>query len=430
MQTDTIIVCGGRQLSGTIAVRGAKNSVLKLMAASLLCEGTSTIYNVPDISDVLLMKNVLERLGAVVNFQDGQLAINATSVNSWVTPYELVNQMRASTAVLGPLLGRFGQAKVAMPGGCQIGTRKMDMHFTGLEALGVTFEFAHGLIDAKVNSGGLKGADVALEFASVGATENLMVAATCAKGTTTIENAAREPEIVDLAEFLKSMGAEISGAGSPVITIRGTKQLAPVQKHYTVGDRIEAGTFLVAGALCQGSLTVTGIDPAHLTLPLIKLEEFGCQLQCEQDSITIKYQEELQPVDIQTLPYPGFPTDLQAQFMVLDAVTKGSSVITENVFENRFMFADELNRMGANVRIDGHRALIQGVEQLSGAPVQAPDLRAGAGLLLAGLIADGKTIVSGTEHIKRGYEDIVGRLAAIGADIQYLSEQTDERQEG
>jgi UDP-N-acetylglucosamine 1-carboxyvinyltransferase len=296
-----------------VAVRGAKNSVLKLMAASLLANGSSTILNVPYISDVLVMKSVLEHLGAMVRFDAGRLSIDASSVCSWDTPYELVNQMRASTAVLGPLLGRFGQAQVAMPGGCQIGTRKMDMHFTGLEALGARFEFTHGVINASVGPKGLRGAEVALEFPSVGATENLMVAAACASGGTRIENAAREPEIVDLAEFLIAMGAKISGAGSPVIEIQGSDRFEPVSGHQTVGDRNEAGTFLAAGALTAGPLTVTGANPDHLALPLAKLREFGCDLRCSQDSITVSRRGELIATDIQTLPYPGFPTDLQPQ---------------------------------------------------------------------------------------------------------------------
>jgi UDP-N-acetylglucosamine 1-carboxyvinyltransferase len=297
----------------------------------------------------------------------------------------------------------------------------MDLHFAGLEALGARFEFTHGLINASVGAEGLRGAEVALEFPSVGATENLMIAATRARGTTHINNAAREPEIVDLADFLTKMGARITGAGSPLISIEGTEHLVPAAEHHTVGDRIEAGTFLVAGALTQGPLTVAGVNPAHLGVPLAKLREFGCEVSCEGDRISIARPGELRATDIQTLPYPGFPTDLQAQFMVLDAIARGVSVITENVFENRFMFADELNRMGANVRIEGHHALVYGVSQLSGAPVQAPDLRAGAALLLAGLIADGQTTIAGVEHINRGYEDIVGRLAGIGADIVYES---------
>jgi UDP-N-acetylglucosamine 1-carboxyvinyltransferase len=419
MQTDYIIVRGSQRLTGTVTAKGAKNSVLKLMAASLLASGTTTLTNVPNISDVGIMREVLESLGAEVAFGNGELSIDTTSVTSFETSYELVKKMRASIAVLGPLIGRFGQARVAQPGGCQIGSRKLDMHFAGLESLGVEFKASHGYINASIGAGGLKAAEVGLEFPSVGATENLMVAATCAKGTTVIHNAAREPEIVDLADFLCAMGARISGQGSPSITVEGVDEFVPVQGYNTVGDRIEAGTFLVAAALTGGPVTVEGIDPGHLVVPIRKLREFGCEVSCGANSVSASrdVSAPIVPTDIQTLPYPGFPTDLQPQFMVLSALADGTSVITENVFENRFMFADELNRMGADVRIDGHHAIVQGIAQLSGAPVQAPDLRAGAGLLLAGLVADGETIISEIGHIDRGYEDIVPRLAALGANI-------------
>jgi UDP-N-acetylglucosamine 1-carboxyvinyltransferase len=418
MQNELIIVQGGNPLSGTVSVGGAKNSVLKLMAASIMAKGTTTITNVPDISDVHLMKQVLEHLGATVDFESDKLSINTTDINSYEAPYELVAKMRASIAVLGPLVARFGKAKVAMPGGCQIGSRKLDMHIMGLEALDVQFEVSHGFINASVPKGGLKAAQVNLEFPSVGATENLMVAACAANGTTILENVAREPEIVDLAEFLNSMGAKISGQGSPVIQIKGVKEFFPVLDYSTVGDRIEAGTFLVAGAIGQGPLTVQGINPLHLSIPLAKLKAMGCDVSSTQNSVTISCENSYKPADIQTLPYPGFPTDLQAQFMVLNALANGTSVITENIFENRFMFADELNRMGANIRIEGHHALIEGVKQLSGAPVQAPDLRGGAALVLAGLNAEGESRISNIEHIDRGYQNLVDKLKSIGANIE------------
>jgi UDP-N-acetylglucosamine 1-carboxyvinyltransferase len=329
--------------------------------------------------------------------------------------------MRASVAVLGPLIGRFGQAKVAMPGGCQIGSRKLDMHILGLEALGVNFDMSHGYIHATVPKGGMKAAHVTLEFASVGATENLMMAATCAEGSTIIENAAREPEICDLADFLNQMGARISGQGTSVIEVHGSNSasFAAVQGYATVADRIEAGSFLVAGALTGGPLTVAGVNPAHLAMPLEKLRAMGAQVDINDNTITVAHEGARVPADIQTLPYPGFPTDLQPQFMVLNALADGTSSITENIFENRFMFADELNRMGAQVRIEGHHAIIKGVAQLSGAPVQASDLRAGAGLVLAGLVADGETCVGNIAYIDRGYDDLVGKLRSLGADICY-----------
>jgi UDP-N-acetylglucosamine 1-carboxyvinyltransferase len=416
MAEERIIVQGGLPIAGTVPISGAKNSVLKLMAASLLPSGRSQITNVPLISDVFLMGEVLRRLGAQVSFGEHSVTIDSSKVGSVETPYELVAQMRASIAVLGPLIGRFGRAHVAMPGGCQIGSRKLDIHIRGLEALGVSFDLSHGYIDASTPEG-LQGASVLLDFASVGATENLMMAAVCARGVTTIDNAAREPEIVDLARFLVSMGAQITGAGTPTITIEGPVAPMPVFGHRTVGDRIEAGTFLVAGVLGAGPVTTTGINPGDLTMATQKLRAMGAHLETTADSITVFREGPIRPVDIQTLPHPGFPTDLQAQFMVLDAVADGHSVITENLFENRFMFADELARMGADIRIDGHYALINGVAQLSGAEVRSPDLRGGAALVLAGLVADGQTLVGGLDHIDRGYERFVEKLQMLGASV-------------
>ena len=420
MSEDLIIVQGGHPIKGELLVAGAKNSVLKLMAATLLAPGTTTIENVPIISDVTLMGEVLKNLGARVSFGEHQVTIDTSTVDSVHTPYELVAQMRASIAVLGPLVARFGKAHVAMPGGCQIGSRKLDMHISGLEALGVAFEVEHGFIEASIPNG-LIGSAVILDFPSVGATENLMMAATKAQGKTTIDNAAREPEIVDLANFLVEMGAWISGAGTPTIEIEGVSELKPVNGYSTVGDRIEAGTFLVAGMLGGGPLTVRGVNPQHLEMALSKLRSMGAELVVTDEGITISHEGDIQPVDIQTLPHPGFPTDLQAQFMVLNVLACGRSVITENVFENRFMFADEIGRMGADIRIEGHHAFISGVQRLSGAPVQSPDLRGGAALVLAGLVADGQTDVAGVEHIDRGYEDFVEKLASAGARITRIT---------
>jgi UDP-N-acetylglucosamine 1-carboxyvinyltransferase len=402
-------------------VAGAKNSALKLIAAALLAPGVSHITNVPDISDVNTMACVMGGLGARVTRDGDALAVDATVLDSFEAPYELVSQMRASIAVLGPLVARLGRSRVAMPGGCNIGSRKVDMHIAGLEALGVRFEFEHGFIDASAPEG-LHGAAVTLEFPSVGATENLLMASVLAKGTTVIDNAAREPEIADLASMLVEMGARIKGAGTSTITVEGVSALDAVE-HVVIGDRIEAGTFLVAGALTGGPITVTGVDPAHLEMVLLKLEQAGSEIEVAQGRITVRRVGPVRPTDIQTLPYPGFPTDMQPQFMALLACADGSCVITENVFENRFMFADELVRMGADVRIEGHHALLKGVETLSGAPVRCTDLRAGAALVLAGLVAEGETTVTDTFHIERGYEGFVDKLTALGGDIRLEGEQ-------
>jgi len=418
----SIKVNGGLPLSGQLAVEGAKNSALKLMAASLLATGVTSIRNVPDISDVTIMGKVLAGLGAAVTRTEHELVIDTTGVDSFEAPYEMVSKMRASVVVLGPLIARYSQAKVSMPGGCAIGSRKIDMHVRGLEALGAKVTYDHGFIHATAPAG-LRGAPVVLDFPSVGATENLMMAAVLANGLTTIENAAREPEIVDLADFLCSMGASIQGAGSGEITIEGVEKLQPSRGHVVIGDRIEAGTYLMAGALARGPVRVRGFDPLHLEMVLFKLRQAGCLIETHDDGVTITGPEERpRAVDIQTLPHPGFPTDMQAQIMTLMAVAEGSCVITENVYENRFMFADELARMGADIRIEGHHALVRGVKSLSGAPVCSPDLRGGAALVLAGLVADGVTTVTDIHHIERGYERFVEKLSALGADISITQE--------
>ncbi len=419
---ELIVVNGGKSISGTVKIGGAKNSVLKLMAASVMAQGETRLDNVPNISDVGVMCEVLSTIGARVERgeQRGEsihtLFIDTSDLTSYRTPYELVAKMRASISILGPLITRFGRACVAMPGGCQIGSRGLDMHISSLESLGVQFDFDHGYINATTPNG-LKGAEVILDFQSVGATENLLMASVCASGTTLIHNAACEPEIVDLAEFLNSMGAQIEGAGTPNITVTGVSELHSTV-HKTVGDRIEAGTFLVAGAAAGGPITVEGVNPDHLALALKKLHAMGADLIITEDSITVERTSDLRPADIQTLPHPGFPTDLQAQFMVLASLARGGSIITENVFENRFMFAAELARMGADIRIDGHHALVNGVSHLSGAPVNSTDLRAGAALVIAGLVADGTTHVDSIHHIDRGYEDYVGKMRELGADIE------------
>ena len=392
------------------------------MAATLLAPGKTTLTNVPNISDVHVMGKVLKRMGATIEVVDEHsLVIDTSSVDSWEAPYELVAKMRASTAVMGPLLGRFGRAKIAMPGGCNLGARKIDMHILGLEALGVEFDTDHGYIYADASKG-LTGTSVTLEFASVGATENLIMAAVKAKGETVIDNAAREPEIVDLANMLNKMGAKITGAGTPVVTIEGVDELHPVE-HRVVGDRIEAGTFLVAGAIMasEQGVEVTGFNPVHLGMVLRKMELMGIRTERTENGMKVYRADRIAPVDIQTLPFPGFPTDMQAQVMVLSALADGTSIITENIFENRFMFASELSRMGANIRVEDHHALIHGVDGFSGAQVVSPDLRGGAALVIAGLIAEGVTEVSAIHHIYRGYERFVKKLTALGACVERVT---------
>ena len=417
---DVIQIEGGHRVTGEVRVEGAKNSALKLMAATIMAPGVTTLTNVPNIADVHVMGKVLKNIGATIEVvNEHELKIDTSTVDSWETPYHLVAQMRASTAVLGPLLSRFGKAVVAMPGGCNIGARKIDMHILGLEALGVEFKVDHGNIHASAPHG-LKGETVTLSFASVGATENLMMASVFAEGVTTIDNAAREPEIVDLANLLNEMGAKISGAGSPVIEIEGVSELHPVT-HKVVGDRIEAGTFLAIGALIGDPVTVRGFEPKHLGLVLRKYEQMGVKIECGQRVCTAWRDRPLIPTDIQTLPFPGFPTDMQAQTMCLLALAKGSCIITENVFENRFMLASELSRMGANITIEGHHAIVHGVDGFSGAQVKSPDLRGGAALVMAGLMADGITTVSDIHHIDRGYEGFVEKLASLGARVRRAS---------
>ena len=417
IELDVIRIEGGHHIGGVVTVEGAKNSALKLMAATILAPGVNTLTNVPNIADVHVMGKVLTRLGAKITVVDEHtLSIDTSSVDGWVTPYELVAQMRASTAVLGPLLGRFGKATVAMPGGCNIGARKIDMHILGLQALGVEFDLDHGDINATAPNG-LAGTTVTLDFASVGATENLMMASVKANGVTVIDNAAREPEIVDLANMLNEMGAQVRGAGTPVIEIEGVDDLHAVT-HEVVGDRIEAGTFIATAALCGDPIEVRGFEPAHLGLVLRKYEQMGITIERLNRGVRVSRDGAIRSVDIQTLPFPGFPTDMQAQTMCLLAVGDSSCVITENVFENRFMFASELQRMGADIRIEGHHAIVHGVSGFSGAEVKSPDLRGGAALVMAGLVADGETIVSDIYHIDRGYERFVEKLQGLGARVE------------
>lgn len=412
---EKFIVHGGNRLEGTVSVSGAKNSALKLMAASILTEDACVLRNVPKIRDVFTMAEALETLGIQVDLGHPEgMVIKPGASLKFVTPYELVSQMRASIIVLGPLLARLGRAKVAMPGGCNIGSRKIDLHIMGLELLGAHIEVEHGYIDARADV--LKGAVISLDFPSVGATENLLMAASMAEGRTILENAAREPEIADLADFLNKMGARIRGAGTSTMEIEGVRELRGTD-HTVTPDRVEAGTLLVAGAITRGDVIVKGARIDHLRLVVAKLREMGFAVKELPDGLRILASERPEAVDIATLPYPGFPTDMQAQTMALLCLARGTSVVTENVFENRFMVADELNRMGGDVRVQGHHATIRGVEKVTGASVRAPDLRGGAALVLAGLAAEGVTEIADIFHIDRGYENFEHKLRTLGADI-------------
>jgi UDP-N-acetylglucosamine 1-carboxyvinyltransferase len=414
MENSKFVIKGGKSLKGEVRVGGAKNSVLKLMAASLLTPEECLIHNVPHITDVEIMVDVLRYLGVEVAWEGNSLRIRSGDFTTREAPYHLVRRMRASIVVLGPLVARYGEASVAIPGGCNIGSRKIDMHLKGLEELGAEITTEHGYVHA--GAAGLKGTHVALDFPSVGATENLMMAAVGAEGLTRIENAAREPEIQDLAAFLISMGAEIDGAGTPVVEVTGQARLRGTE-HTAVGDRIEAGTLAVAAAVTAGDTVIRGVNPKHLGLPLEKLREVGVEVEDVEDGIRVKGGGEYGSVDLATLPFPGFPTDLQPQMMVLLSLAGGTSVITENVFESRFMFVDELNRMGCDITIEGHHAIVKGVGTLSGAEVCAPDLRAGAALALAGLAAEGETQLTDIHHVDRGYERMEEKLSSLGADI-------------
>ena len=412
---DRLLVTGGARLTGSVRIAGAKNSALKLIAASLLAPGRSVIRNVPTIADCRTMVEVLEGLGVGATWEDGAVALDATDITSLETSYELVSRMRASILVLGPLLARYGRARVAMPGGCNIGTRSIDLHVRGLEAMGARFRSEHGFLDAETD--GLRGAVISLDFPSVGATENVLMAAVLAKGSTVIENAAREPELVDLAAMLTAMGARIEGAGTPTVEIEGVDMLRPVE-HTVIADRIEAGTFAIAACATGGDVLLEGARADHLDLVLAKLGDAGAEIRATDGGLRIGMAARPAAVDLVTLPYPGFPTDLQPQMTALLACAGGTSILTENVFESRFMFVDELNRMGADIRTEGHHAVVRGVERLSAAPVRALDIRAGAAMVIAGLAADGVTTVTDMHHVDRGYEDFEGKLTALGAEVR------------
>jgi UDP-N-acetylglucosamine 1-carboxyvinyltransferase len=412
-------VVGGARLAGEVPVVGAKNSVLKLMAAALLAPGESTITNLPAISDVTIMNRLLERLGCEVRedrdaFGTDVVSITVPDLPEPEAPYELVRKIRGSICVLGPLLARCGKAQVALPGGDAIGSRPLDMHFMGLERMGAQVRVEHGFIIAEADE--LRGATIWLDFPSVGATENILTTATLAKGTTVIDNAAREPEIVDLCNMLVAMGAQIDGIGTSTLEITGVDSLSPTS-HAAVSDRIVAGTWAMAAAMTRGDVTVKGADAAHLEIALDKLSHAGAVVEVSDSGFRVACADRPRSFDVVTLPYPGLASDLQPQAIALLSVAEGTAMITENIFEARFMFCDEIARMGADVRTDGHHAVVRGKPELSGAPVRATDIRAGVGLVLAGLVADGVTEVSEIHHIDRGYVRFDEQLRALGADV-------------
>jgi UDP-N-acetylglucosamine 1-carboxyvinyltransferase len=419
LRMQVLRVRGGARLVGEVSVVGAKNSVLKLMSAALLAEGTTRISNLPAIADVAIMNELLQRLGCQTSESaDGlgsegvEITVPATPLSD--APYELVRKIRASICVLGPLLARTGRAHVAMPGGDNIGSRKLDMHFAGLERLGATLHIEHGFVVAEATR--LTGATIWLDFPSVGATENLLMAAVLAKGGSTIDNAAREPEIVDLCRMLVAMGARIGGIGTSMLEIEGVEALQPVT-HDAVPDRIVAGTWAMAAAMTRGDVTIRGAHAAHLEIALDKLLHAGAEIDTGADGFRVRMQDRPRPFDVVTLPYPGFPTDLQPQAIALLSVAEGSSLITENLFDARFVFCDEIARMGADVRTDGHHAVVRGKPRLSAAPVRATDIRAGVALVLAGLVADGVTQVLDVHHIDRGYARLEEQMRALGGDV-------------
>ena len=407
---------GGKPLRGTVRVSGAKNAVLPIIVASMLGTTKSTLTEIPKLDDVHTVCDVIESLGVhIENPQKGVLEIDASNLSSTSAPYDLVRRMRASFLVMGPLLARKGRAKISLPGGCSIGARPIDLHLKAFEAMGAVINLENGDIEATVPNG-LKGAQIYLDFPSVGATENILMAASLAEGKTVLENAAEEPEIVDLATYLNSMGANIRGAGTNVIRIEGVKELRGAT-HSVIPDRIEAGTFMIGAAMSGGDVFVENALSEHLKPVVAKLKEVGAEVIEDIDGIRVIGHLPMRPADVKTLPYPGFPTDMQAQFMALATICQGTSVITETVFENRFMHVDEFKRMGAKIRIEGRSAIVEGVPKLKGAAVNATDLRAGAALVLAGLVAEGETEVGYLYHIDRGYDNLVLKLQRLGADI-------------
>jgi UDP-N-acetylglucosamine 1-carboxyvinyltransferase len=415
-----ILIKGKCRLTGEVQISGSKNSALAILAATILLPGKTILRNVPNLLDIITIIRVLRALGIRAEYSQSQ----PNTVELWnngvkhVAPYELVTKMRASFFVIGPILARNGLAKIPLPGGCAIGSRPVNIHIKGLEDLGAKVRIEHGFVI--VESKGLKGNRVYLDFPSVGATETIMMAATCADGETIIENAAREPEIADLASFLNKAGADISGVGTKEIKVKGNAKLEPVE-YSIIPDRIEAGTFMVGAALTRGEILMKGIVPGHIDATMRKLKEIGAEIRVIGNQVHVKAHNGLNAADIKTLPYPGFPTDMQPQFTSLLCLAKGTSVITETVFENRFMHINELKRMGANIKLEGQSAIVKGVSELSSAPVKVSDLRAGAALILAGLVADGETIIEDRDHhVERGYERIAEKLNALGSDVTII----------
>lgn len=415
---DVFRIQGGTRLVGQVRVTGAKNSSLKLMAVALLAPGKTIIHAVPNILDVTIMAELLRRLGCTVNYQaeTETVEIDVPNTIEHRADYDLVRRMRASIAVLGPLVARTGTADVALPGGDAIGSRGLDMHIAGLERMGATVTNEHGYLFVRAPSDGLVGTHVYLDFPSVGATETLLMAAVTANGVTVIDNAAREPEITDICNMLVAMGGQIEGVGTSLLTVTGVSNLQAVE-HTTVADRIVAGTWAVAAAITGGDITVNNVNSDHLSIVLEKLVTSGAEVETTNDGFRIQMNKRPTAIDVVTLPYPGFPTDLQPQFIALNSIAEGSAMVTENLFEARFRFVQELSRLGAEVRTDGHHALIKGRSRLSGAPVEATDIRAGAGLVLAGLVAEGETTVHAIEHIDRGYVGFEKQLRELGANI-------------
>jgi UDP-N-acetylglucosamine 1-carboxyvinyltransferase len=412
---DEILINGGNRLAGEVRISGAKNSALPILASTILSGGECVITNVPRVVDVLTMGKLLGILGAKVSHEGNRAVIQADVIASTEAPYDLVKTMRASVLVLGPLVARWGEAKVSLPGGCAIGSRPVNLHLAGLAKLGADISIEHGYITAKAKR--LKGARIYCDTPTVTGTENLMMAASLAEGVTMLENAAKEPEIADLADFLVKRGARIHGAGTDVMTIEGVRELHGGD-HEVIPDRIEAGTFLAAAAVTQGDVTTTHCCPRHLEAVLMKLREAGADVQEEKDTVHLTMSDKLKGTDVRTLPFPGFPTDMQAQMVALMSLAEGTSVITETVFESRFMHVEELRRMGADIRVEGNRLVVTGGKKLTGAPVMASDLRASAGLIVAGLAAEGVTQVQRVYHLDRGYERIEEKLGALGADVR------------
>ncbi len=416
---DKIIVEGGRPLKGQVMISGAKNAALPILVSSLLTDGWSTFINVPQLKDIESIILLLSNLGCEIDKDGDTIRINAGGLNNHEAPYDLVRKMRASILVLGPLVSRLKRARVSLPGGCAIGARPINLHLKGLARLGVTIELKHGYVEAYTD--GLKGAEIYFDIATVTGTENLMMAAVLADGVSVLRNAAREPEITALADVLNKMGADIQGAGTAVITVKGVANLQPVSTTI-IPDRIEAGTFMVAAALTQGNITVVNCEPDHLGASIHKLQLAGAQVNIEGKAVTVTGGNEIVSVDVKTQPYPGFPTDMQAQFMVLMSVANGTSLICETIFENRFIHVSELRRMGADITVSGNTAMVKGVPYLSGAPVMATDLRASASLILAGLVARGTTRINRVYHLDRGYQAIENKFAQLGAAIKRIRE--------